>query len=78
MTQWKLEIPDQTDAAVRAFLARSGQGEATLAQFVDQAVRSEMLRRTVGEIHAQNADRDPQEIERLVDEAVQWARENRS
>lgn len=78
MIQWNLTISEKTDKTVRDFLARKGAGDEQLSSFVDKAVRSEILRQTVKEVHSQNADENPEQIQALVDEAVDWARENRS
>ena len=48
-----------------------------LSKFVDDAVRREVLRQTVKEIQAQNADLTADEAQELADEAVAWARANR-
>ena len=39
MTRWNLSIPEQTDRAVRTFLARTGGKKGDLSRFVDEAVR---------------------------------------
>ena len=39
MTRWNLSIPEQTDRAVRTFLARTGDKKGDLSRFVDEAVR---------------------------------------
>lgn len=77
MTQWTLAIPDDTDRRVQRYLAHE-HGAADLSDFVDQAVRAELLRRTVRAIQDRNADLSPEEADALADEAVKWARENPS
>lgn len=74
VTRWNLNIQDETDRMVRSHLARSGLQEGDLSKFVDDAVRREVLRRTMKEIRAGNADLTPAEAERLANEAVAWAR----
>ena len=39
MTRWNLSIPEETDRAVRRFLAREGGRKGGLSRFVDEAVR---------------------------------------
>ncbi len=77
MTQWTLAIPDDTDRRVQRYLAHEN-GAADLSDFVDQAVRAELLRRTVRSIQDRNADLSPEEADALAEEAVKWARENPS
>ena len=70
MTRWNLSIPDEADRLVRVFLARTGMKKGDLSTFVVDACRNEVLRRTVAEVQAQNADLSPEEAMRLADEAV--------
>jgi hypothetical protein len=74
MPKWNLSIRDATDRAVRGFLARTGLKKGDLSKFVEDAVRSEVLRRTVAQIQIQNADLDAAAAAELADEAVVWAR----
>ena len=76
MTKWNLSIRDETDRAVRGFLARTGLKNGDLSRFVEVAVRAELLRRTVGQIWEKNADLDADEAMKLANEAVNWARAN--
>jgi hypothetical protein len=78
MTRWNLSIPEETDRAVRTHLARTGMKKGSLSAFVDEAVRGRVFRLTVQRIKEQNADADPDELQRLIDEAVDWARADRS
>ncbi len=74
MPRWNLSIQDRTDRLVRSFLSRSGQTEADLSAFVEQACRSEILRRTVAEIRKQNAGLTADQALKLANEAVAAAR----
>lgn len=78
MTKWNLSIPDETDRAVRGFLARTGLKKGDLSRFVEGAVRAEVVRRTVEQIWAKNADLDADEAMKLASDAVAWARANPS
>ena len=78
MTKWNLSIRDETDRAVRGFLARTGLKKGDLSRFVEEAVRAEVLRRTVAEVHRRNADLPADEAMKLATEAVAWARANPS
>ncbi|WP_034423881.1 ribbon-helix-helix domain-containing protein [Candidatus Entotheonella palauensis] len=76
MTRWNLSIPDETDRMVRSHLARIGLKKGDLSKFVDEAVRGEVLRRTVKEVQDQNADLSEDQAIDFADEAVAWARAN--
>jgi len=76
MTRWNLSISEKTDRMVRSHLARIGLKKGDLSKFVDDAVRAEVLRRTVKEVQAQNADMSEEQAIELANEAVAWARAN--
>ena len=78
MSRWNLVIPDKTDRMVRTHIASNGGNKGDLSKFVDTAVRQRIFHETVREIKKRNAGLDPQEAQRLADEAVAWAREDRS
>lgn len=78
MTRWNLSIPDKTDRAVRTYLAKTGMKKGSLSAFVDEAVRSRVFRLTVARIKEENAGADADELQRLIDAAVDWARADRS
>ncbi len=78
MTRWNLSIRDETDRKVRLFLARTGFKKGDLSSFVEDAVRGEVLRRTVVQVHEQNADLSAEEAIELANEAVAWTRANPS
>ena len=78
MTRWNLSIPEETDRTVRTYLARTGLKKGSLSAFVDEAVRSRVFELTVQRIKANNVDADPDELTRLIDEAVDRVRADRS
>ncbi|MGH9460775.1 MAG: ribbon-helix-helix domain-containing protein [Vicinamibacteria bacterium] len=78
MTRWNLSIPEETDRAVRSYLARKGLRKGDLSEFVNEAVRREVFDRVVRDIKEHNAGADPDELMKLIDEAVEWARADRS
>lgn len=78
MTRWTLVVSDETDRAVRDYLARTGRKSDDLSKFVDDTLRGEILRRTVRDIQEQNSDLTAEEAQALADEAVAWGRANRS
>ena len=78
MTRWSLSIPEETNLAVRTFLARKGGKKGDLSRFVDEAVRRRVLDLTVCQIKDRNARDDQQDVLDLIDEEVDAARAGRS
>ncbi len=68
MTRWNLSISEETDRAVRTFLARNGGKKGDLSRFVDEAVRRHVLDLTVSKVKKRNADHDQREILDLIDD----------
>jgi hypothetical protein len=83
MTRWSLVVSDETDRALRTFLAQSGGKKGDISRFVETAVLDSLTKRSrlkqaVERIQERNAQYDQQEIMDTIDEAVAWARANRS
>ena len=78
MTRWNLSIPEETDRALRTFLARTGGKKGDLSRFVDEAVRRRVLDLTAREIKDRNSRYDQQELLDLIDEEVDATRAGRS
>ncbi len=78
MNRWNLSIPEETDRAVRTFLARNGGKKGDLSRFVDEAVRRRVLELTVSRVKERNARYDQQDLLDLIDEEVDAARAGRS
>jgi ribbon-helix-helix protein len=76
-TRWNLVVSRNTDKAVRSLLAERGGRKGDLSKFVEEAVNKQMLFETVREIREANKNRDPAEIQRLVDEALADVRRER-
>ncbi|MEC4985816.1 MAG: ribbon-helix-helix domain-containing protein [Oscillatoria sp. PMC 1068.18] len=74
MTQWTLNISEQTDQRLRAFLQQQGRADE-LSIYVERAVNRCLLEDTVEQVKARNLAFDQQEIQDTVDEALNWARE---
>jgi hypothetical protein len=72
--EWNLRVSPDVDASLREFLADEGAGEAA-DRFVEEAVRERIFEMTAKAIKQQNAGHSAEEIERIADEAVRWARE---
>ena len=78
MTRWNLVISDDTNRAVRNYLARTGGKEGDLSRFVDRAVRRAVFWETLESVWQRNRHLSPREAEGLAKEAVMQARADRS
>jgi hypothetical protein len=72
--RWNIKISKNTDIAVRSFLARSGFKKGDLSKFVEDAVRWRVFDQTLGEARAGFADLSDDQLQSLVDEAVDATR----
>ncbi len=68
--RWNLKVSRETDLSLRTFLGARGMKKGDLSKFVEEAVRRRIFGLTVQEIKARNANADPEELQRLIDEAV--------
>ncbi len=78
MTRWNLSISEETDRAVRTFLARNGGKKGDLSRFVDEAVRRHVFDLTIAQVKERNAGYDQMEILDLIDGEVSAARAGRT
>ncbi len=76
MAEWNLPIPDDLDSRVRNHVAEHGGGD--LSEYVQKAVRRQLLSETVRDIRQRHADADPQVIEDEINEALAAVRESRA
>ena len=75
--RWSVKVSKDTDLALRTFLGSQGMKKGDLSKFIEEAVRRRVLQCTVQDIRARNAGTDPDEIQRIVDEAVSEIRAER-
>ena len=75
--RWSLKVSKATDLNLRTFLGSQGMKKGDLSKFVEDAVNRRVLQCTVQEIWARNVDTDPDEIQRIVDQAVSEVRAER-
>ncbi len=75
--RWNIAVSPDTDQSLRMFLASQGGGrKGDLSRFIEEAVRAHILELTAEQAKATNADVTEADLTALVDEAVQWARNN--
>jgi hypothetical protein len=63
-------VSRDTDIAVRSFLAQRGMKKGDLSKFIEEAVKWRVLDQTVAEARGKFADMPPQELEAVIEEAV--------
>ena len=75
--RWSLKVSKDTDLSRRTFLGTQGMKKGDLSKFVEDAVNRRVLQCTIQDIWERNADADPDEVQRIVDEAVSEVRAER-
>lgn len=69
-TRWSVVVPEDTDRALRSYLARKGTKKGDLSRFVDEAVLSRLFELTVDDVKARNRAASQEEILAAIDEAL--------
>ena len=72
--RWNIAVSAETDRAVRMLLASRGGRKGDLSRFIEEAVRARVFDETAQMIKSDNRDFSGEEIERAVEEAIEWAR----
>lgn len=73
--RWNIAVSQDTDQALRIFLANQGGGrKGDLSRFVEEAVRTHILELTADQAKAANANINEDDLSAIVEEAVEWAR----
>jgi hypothetical protein len=76
VARWNLVISEQTNIAVRSFLAQRGFKKGDLSNFVEEAVRWRVLDQTITQARAGFDALEPQDAENLLDEALAQVRQD--
>lgn len=74
--RWNVAVSPETDRAVRILLARQGGRKGDLSRFIEDAVRARVFEDTASMIKEENAKYTPEQVDRAVEEALDWARSN--
>ena len=72
--RWSLKVSRETDVALRTFLAQRGLKKGDLSKFVEDAVRWQVLNRTIEGVREHNAGAASEEVEAAVEEALAFVR----
>ena len=74
-TRWNVAVSPDTDKSLRMFLASQGGGrKGDLSRFIEEAVRAHILELSAAQAKIANANVSEEDMESMVDEALQWAR----
>ncbi|PKY09945.1 methionine repressor-like protein [Acidithiobacillus marinus] len=75
--RWNIAVSPEVDQSVRMFIAAQGGGrKGDLSRFIEEAVRVYLFEQAVEQAKAATAGMSEAELNDLIDEAVQWAREH--
>ncbi len=72
--RWNIKVSKEPDLALRTYQGEQGAKKGDLSKFIEEAVRWRVFHRTVQDIRERNADTAPDELQRMIDEAVQEVR----
>lgn len=73
--RWNIVVSQDTDHALRMFLANQGGGrKGDLSRFIEEAVRTHILELTAEQTKAANVDISEDDLSAIVEEAIEWAR----
>ena len=73
--RWNIAVSQDTDQALRMFLASQGGGrKGDLSRFIEEAVRAHILELTAEQAKAANANINEGDLSAIVEEAIEWAR----
>jgi hypothetical protein len=75
--RWNIKVSKKTDLTLRTFLGAQGAKKGDLSKFIEEAVRWRVFNLTVQDIRERNADVDPDELHRIIDETVRQVRSER-
>ncbi len=73
--RWNIAVSQDTDQALRMFLANQGGGrKGDLSRFIEEAVRTHILELTADQAKAANTNISEDDLSAIVEEATEWAR----
>ena len=78
MTRLSLVISDETNRALRAFLANNDGKKGDISAFIEQAVQDRLFRLTVDNVKERNAAFSQDDILSDINEAIEASRAHRT
>jgi hypothetical protein len=68
--RWSVVVPEDTDRALRSYLARTGGRKGDLSRFVDNAVLTRLFDLTVEDVKERNRAQSQDDIIEAIKEAL--------
>lgn len=68
--RWSVVVPEDTDRALRSYLARTGGKKGDLSRFVDDAVIARLFELTVEDVKQRNRTHSQDEILEAIEDAL--------
>ena len=68
--RWSIVVPEETDRALRSFLARRGTKKGDISRFVEEAVQARLFELTVEGVTERNQEHDQNEILKAIEDAL--------
>lgn len=74
LTRWTVSVPKETDTSLRCFLAERGMKKGDISKFIVDAVKWRVFEQTLAEVREQVANVPPDELQAIIDEAIDAVR----
>jgi len=74
LTRWTVSVPKEIDTSLRCFLAELGMKKGDISKFIVDAVKWRIFEQTLAEVRSQAADVPPDELQSIIDEAIDAVR----
>ena len=68
--RWSIIVPEETDRALRSFLAQRGTKKGDISRFVEEAVQARLFELTVDSVKERNQSYDQGEIMTAIESAL--------
>ena len=71
--RWSVVVPEETDRALRSYLAKKGGKKGDISRFVDDAVQTRLFELMVGDVKKRSRAYSQKEILMAIEEALDSA-----
>jgi len=68
--RWSIVVPEETDRALRTYLAKRGAKKGDISRFVEEAVKARLFELTVESIKKRNSVHEQDEIMAAIEDAL--------
>ena len=68
--RWSIVVPEETDRALRTYLAKRGAKKGDISRFVEEAVKARLFELTVESIKKRNSGHEQNEIMAAIEDAL--------